>query len=243
MLRPIVLLLLVLNLGFLAWSQGWVEPLGLAPAPTGREPDRLKRQVAPDSIKIVPASVSATAARPAPPVCLESPPLAGDEGLRAAVNALEQAGVPASAYTDQRSDVAGVWGVSTARMADSEVLARKEATLKRLHIAFEPLKGYPDEEPGLLISRHASAQAAQKALDALSQRSIKGLRVLVLSAPGSTHRLRVAQADAGLQDRLTKLKDAALGTGFAACAAPAEASASASAPASAPGATASAASR
>ena len=242
MLRPIVLLLLVLNLGFLAWSQGWVERLGLAPAPTGREPDRLKRQVAPDTIKIVPASVSAAAARPAP-VCLESPPLAGDEGLRAALNALEQAGVPANAYTDQRSDVAGVWGVSTARMADSEALARKEATLKRLRIAFESLKGYPDEEPGLLISRHESAQAAQKALDALSQRSVKGLRVLALSAPGSTHRLRVAQADAGLQDRLTRLKDVALGAGFAPCAAPAEASASASAPASAPGATASAASR
>jgi len=226
MLRPIVLLLLVLNLGFLAWSQGWVERLGGTPAQTGREPDRLKRQVAPDSIKVVPATGLAKAAMPAQPICLESPPLAGDEGFRAAVNALEQAGVPASAYTDQATDVAGVWGVATIRMGSSDFQSRKEATLKRLHIAFEPLKGLPDEEPSLLISRHESAEAAQKALDALGQRFIKGLRVLALSAPGSTHRVRVAQADAALQDRLTKLKDAALGAGFAPCAASADAAAS-----------------
>lgn len=243
MLRLIVLLLLVLNLGFLAWSQGWVERLGGTPAHTGREPDRLKRQVAPDSIKVVPATVLAKAALQAPPICLESPQLAGDEGLRAAVSALEQAGVPANAYTDQATDVAGVWGVATIRMTSSDFQSRKEATLKRLHIAFEPLKGFPDEDPSLLISRHDSAEAAQKALDALSQHSIKGLRVLAISVPGSTHRLRVAQADAALQGRLTKLKDAALGSGFAPCAASAEVSASGSASAVAPGEPASAASR
>lgn len=237
MLRPIVLLLLLLNLGFLAWSQGWVERLGFTPAHSGHEPERLKRQVAPDSIKVLAATAPASVAAPAQPICLESAPLTDDDGLRAAKAALEQAGVPASAYTDQRTDVAGEWAVATIRMPNADFQARKEATLKRLHIAFEPLTGFPDEDPSLLISRHDSEAAAQKALDALSKHFIKGLRVLPLSAPSSTHRLRIEQADADLQNRLAKLTSPALGSGFARCAAPAETAASA------PGEPASAASR
>lgn len=241
MLRPIVLLLLVLNLAFFAWSQGWVERITGQPAQAGREPERLKRQVAPESIKLIPASAAAMAAAPAAPICLESPPLEGDAGLSSALSALEQAGVPANAYADLRTDVAGVWAVATIRMGSEDFQARKEATLKRLHIEFEPLKGFPDEEPSLLISRHESPEAAQKALDALGKRFIKGLRVFQIAAPGSSHRLRIDKADAPLQARLAKLKDPALGSGFAACATPAEAAASS--PASAAIASASAASR
>lgn len=242
MLRPIVLLLLLLNLGFLTWSQGWIEQLVGQAVIAGREPERLKRQVAPDSIKVVPASVSALAAAQAPGVCLESPLLADDEALRAAKAALERVGVAAGFYTDQRTDVPGVWGVATIRMPNADFQARKEATLNRLRIAFEVLKGFPAEAPSLLISRHASEAEAQEAMDALGRHSIKGLRVLQLSAPVSAHRLRIEQADAGLQSRLAKLKDPALGAGFGRCAASAEIAASAP-PVALVGAPASAASR
>lgn len=227
MLRPIVLLLLVLNLLFFAWSQGWVERVTGQPAHAGREPERLNRQVAPESIKVTPASASAAVSKAAAaPVCLESPLLQGDAGLSAAVSALEQAGVAADAYMDQRTDVPGVWAVATIRMPSADFQTRKEATLKRLSIAFEPLTGFPDEDPSLLISRHDSAEAAQKALDALGKRFIKGLRVLQIAEPGSTHRLRIEKADASLQARLAKLKNPALGSGFAACAVAPEAAAS-----------------
>lgn len=239
MLRPIVLLLLVLNLLFFAWSQGWVERVTGQPVHAGREPERLNRQVAAESIKVVPASALATRAAAVAPVCLESTLLQGDAGLSAAVGALQQAGIPAEAYMDQRTDVPGVWAVVTIRMGSSDFQARKEATLKRLNIAFEPLTGFPDEDPSLLISRHDSPDAAQKALDALGKRFIKGLRVLQIAAPGSMHRLRIERADAALQARLAELKDPALGSGFAACAAAPEAAASSPAAAE----TASAASR
>jgi hypothetical protein len=229
MLRPIVLLLLVLNLLFFAWSQGWIERITGQPAQAGREPERLNQQVAPESIKVVPASASAVRAAAAMPVCLESPWLQGEAGLSAAVSALKQAGVAADAWVDQRSDVPGVWAVATIRMGSSDFQARKEATLKRLNVAFEPLTGLPDEEPSLLISRHDSAEAAQKALDALAKRFVKGLRVLQIAEPGSTHRLRIEKADDALQARLAKLKDPALGSGFAACAVVPEAAASAAA--------------
>lgn len=224
MLRPIVLLLLVLNLLFFAWSQGWVERITGQPAQAGREPERLNQQVAPESIKVLPASAAAGTVAAAP-VCLESPLLKGEDGLRAAVAALEQAGVAADAYVDQRADVPGVWVVATNRMGSADFQTRKEATLKRLNVEFEPLSGFPDEDPSLLISRHDSPEAAQKALNALTKRFIKGLRVLQIAEPASTHRLRIEKADAAMQARLAKLQDPALGSGFAACTATGEAAA------------------
>ena len=40
MLRGLVLLLMLLNVGYLAWGQGWLLPYGFGPA-TQREPQRL----------------------------------------------------------------------------------------------------------------------------------------------------------------------------------------------------------
>jgi hypothetical protein len=53
MLRWFVLALLLANLAFWAWSEGWfVAPLGMGPA-VQREPARLARQVQPDSIRVL----------------------------------------------------------------------------------------------------------------------------------------------------------------------------------------------
>nr|WP_316641711.1 hypothetical protein [uncultured Roseateles sp.] len=225
MLRALVVTLLVLNLGFLAWSAGWVEQLSGQPAHGGREPERLKRQLAPDSIKVAPAvqpAASAVSAAKAAPICLESALLAGDEALRSANAALERAGVPAGAVADQRSERPGVWAVLTIKMPNRDFQARKEETLKRMHVPFEPLKGLPAEDPSLLISRHDSEAAAEKAMEGLSQRLIKGLRVLQLSPALAQHRLRLEQADAAW---LTKLQ----GAGFARCEAPVAAAAASAA--------------
>lgn len=221
MLRGLVLLLLVLNLGFLAWSSGWIEQLSGQPVHSGREPERLRRQLAPDAIKVAPALPPPPVA--AQPICLETALLSGDEALRSASAALERAGVPASAIADQRSERPGVWAVLTIKMPSRDFQTRKEETLKRMRVPFEPLKGLPAEDPSLLISKHDSEAAAEKAMEALSQRLIKGLRVMQLSPALTQHQLRLAQADPAW---LPKLQ----GAGFARCeAAPAVAAASAAA--------------
>lgn len=51
MLRLIVVLLLVANLGYYAWSAGWLQGLGMAPANPG-EPARLQQQVAPQALRL-----------------------------------------------------------------------------------------------------------------------------------------------------------------------------------------------
>ena len=53
MLRWILALVVVANLLFLAWSQHWLAPSGLAPKPAG-EPYRLQQQVQPEAIVLRP---------------------------------------------------------------------------------------------------------------------------------------------------------------------------------------------
>ena len=57
MLRWLVLVLLLANAGYLAWSQHWLAGLGMAPA-TESEPERLGRQVQPEALRILPAQRS-----------------------------------------------------------------------------------------------------------------------------------------------------------------------------------------
>lgn len=52
MLRTLVLLLLLANIAWFSWAQGWLRPWGLAPAASS-EPQRLSRQVQPDAIQVL----------------------------------------------------------------------------------------------------------------------------------------------------------------------------------------------
>ena len=61
MLRAIVLLLLLANLGFYAWTQGQLDGVVGVRAQGDREPERLARQVRADSVRILPASATARA--------------------------------------------------------------------------------------------------------------------------------------------------------------------------------------
>lgn len=229
MLRFLALLLALFNLIALAWTQGWLG--GQA-----RPGERLARQDHPERLKPLGSQAAQQLQRR---VCLDLGPL--EESARsAAEQALAQAGLGASAWQWQTAEGAGtggIWGVVTIKMPSKDFQARKEKTYKEARIAFEPLPGFPDEQPSLLLSRHPSEAAAQTALAALNQRNYKGLRVLQLQAPRKAWMLRLPQLD-GLQlERLQGVKDAPWSQPLRRC----EASAAATPPASGP--VASAASR
>jgi hypothetical protein len=58
-LRALALTALIANLSFFAWTQGYLKTLGLPPLGAGeREPQRLQRQVSPETIVILNPSVS-----------------------------------------------------------------------------------------------------------------------------------------------------------------------------------------
>lgn len=222
-MRAVVVVLLVANALFFAWSRGWLDAATGIPADGGREPQRLAAQQHPERIQPLAASAVAALTQKS---CLELGPLDGDAALAAAQAAVRAAG---AAETQVRStEVPGVWVVATIKLADPEFRARKEATYKQLHLAFEPLDGLPAEQPAFVLSRHPSAAEATAEAAALDKRGLKGLRVLALKAPGARHSLIVPQADGLLSARLKGAKDPALAAGFKACSAPAAAASAAS---------------
>ena len=73
MLRLLVLILLLANGAYFAWSKGLLEPYGLAPA-SQSEPQRLAQQISPESIRILStAGTASTLTAVVHPAALASP--------------------------------------------------------------------------------------------------------------------------------------------------------------------------
>ncbi|SEL32486.1 hypothetical protein SAMN05216359_107226 [Roseateles sp. YR242] len=188
MLRAIVVLLLIVNALFLAWHQGWMSTGAAAPS-------RLEQQVRPEQLKLLGQKAATQLSKVA---CVELGPLETDDALRQTTALLTRSGVPNGAWEAQSTASGGTWALATIKMPSKEFQARKEDTYRSARIAFEPLQGFPDEQPTLVLSRHDSEAAAQAALDGMSKRNYKGLRVLRLQAPTQHTTLRLPRVD-GLQ--------------------------------------------
>ncbi|MCV2353539.1 hypothetical protein LNV09_05120 [Paucibacter sp. B2R-40] len=218
MLRALVLLLILLNGLFFGWTRGWLDGVIGIKASGEREPERVAAQVHPERITLLsPQAAAALQTRS----CLElASPLNGDAALAEAQAVLQRAGFTASDWQAQSAEQPGVWAVASIRLPSKDFQARKEETYKKMRIAFEYLSGPPEELPTMVLGRHASEKAAQAALDAYTQRQLKGLRVLQLQAPMQRHVLRVPKADSAQAAKLLGLaKEPALQGGFKACAA------------------------
>ena len=224
MLRIIFLAALLLNVLVFAFTQGWLDAVTGIRARGDSDPARLQQQVHPEQLQLLNAQAAKTVQARS---CLEFGPLLGDEALRGVQAQLEKAGIGSAQWQDLRAEQAGVWAVATIRFPNKEFQQRKEETYKRMRINFEYLSGPPDEVPTMVLSRHGSEKAAEAALEAMSQRALKGLRVMQLQAASSLHVLRFAQADGAMQARLRGIKE--LGEARACPAAPASAAEPASA--------------
>ncbi|MCW5665431.1 MAG: hypothetical protein KIT35_16480 [Piscinibacter sp.] len=231
MLRRLVFLLLAANLLFFAWSKGWLgDLLGVRPD-AQREPERLARQVRPQTIVVLPpapaasarpaaapASVAVAAAGDDKPVCLEAGPFATGASISAmaALRAV-QPPLPPGSWVEVTIDRPGAWLVVLPRPASREALTRRDEELKRARIAYEVLNT-PEELAGSLsLGRFDDRDAADKALAQLSQRGIRPAKVAELHAASTIHVLRAAKADKALAAQLGAIRSDALGRGFVPC--------------------------
>jgi hypothetical protein len=210
MLRGLLLLLLLANALFYAWSRGW---LGGGEDPQ-RDPDRISRQVSPDAVRVLnPAAASAALA--STPACVEAGPFRALEAP-AAEQALA-ARLPAGSWSRVSVERPGRWVVYVGRFPNREALERRREELAALQVPAQELRGLPEHEPGLTLSSHDSATAADAALETLAQRGVRGARVLTLAAPGTDVLLRIDRGSAELRSQALALQLPALGAGFSAC--------------------------
>lgn len=144
MLRWAVWLLVLGNVGYFAWSQGYLEPLGAAPAEQ-REPQRLVQQVKPETVRLLndPGVESAPAhAPPAPAVVTEAvaAPQPAPAGAPATAGPLEAAAPPVAADSAPRA----CWQAGGFTAAQVELL-RAELVLLDLppasHVVTEVRRG------------------------------------------------------------------------------------------------------
>lgn len=100
-LRTLAWLLVLANLGFLAWTQGWLGTAAGGRGAGDREPERLARQFQPQVVRILPPGEAVAAmAASAPPAggvsCLEAGPFTLAEA--SVVEGIVQAALPAGSW-------------------------------------------------------------------------------------------------------------------------------------------------
>ncbi len=222
MLRALVIALALGNLAFWSWTQGWLDGVVGVRASGDREPERLARQVRPESVRILPATAANAAMAATEPeafACLEAGPF--DAAGLAAARAVASAAVPFASLIDVKTEQPAAWIVYMGKYADKGLLAAKEAELNRRKVAYEEVAGSaglaPGLSPGLSLGRFDDKAAAEQALAEFARQGVRTARVVEAAAASTSHRLRIEQADAALAVRLGALSDPALGKGFTAC--------------------------
>ncbi|HEX3140727.1 MAG TPA: SPOR domain-containing protein [Rhizobacter sp.] len=217
MLRLFVLVLIIANLGFYAWTQGMLDGVVGAHAQGDREPDRLQRQVHPESVRVLPPTAAVAAVVEAPPACLEAGPYTPAQ-IGAAEGVLQTV-LPAGSWANVKTETPAVWIVYMGKYPNRDALQKKADELKRLKISFDEVHGNAALEEGLALGHYDNRAAADKALADVTQRGVRTARVETLSPAVVSHALRVERADAALQGRLSGLRaEALLGKPFALCA-------------------------
>ncbi len=231
MLRFALLVLLVANAGYLAWSQGWMATLGWTPE-AQTEPYRLKQQVRPDVLSVVPtppaaatppstaSSASATTEPveeilPETTVCLQSENM--DEAQSKKLQqVLQQSDLPSTSWEMQSSAISGRWMVYLGKFPNETALEKRRAELRTRKIDYDRAGG--TLEPGLSLGRFSSEDAATRELSQMLNQGVRGARVVQERAPQTLYALRLSHATAAQRSILQRLQPSLGGKALRACA-------------------------
>jgi len=219
MLRLTVLLLVLANAAYFAWSQGFLVSWGIAPTQQS-EPQRLAQQIRPEALRVAvgeEASRLDPGSTPAPasngPVCLQV-------GLfdEAQTGSLRQAleAWPAGSWSLEPAVEPARWIVYMGKYLTVENVNRKKAELRQIGVSFENLSD-PGLEPGLSLGGFTTQAAAAQQLETLSARGVRTAKVVQERPEARGHLLKVAAVDENLRPRLEELKAALNGKNLRPC--------------------------
>lgn len=220
MLRGLLLVLVLANAGYWAWTQGLLAAYGLAPASTS-EPQRLTQQIRPDAMRLLdeteagPANDNTMAAAPPPAAteCLQA-------GLftDAQANALRPRlqSLPAGSWALAPGVTPGRWIVYMGPYARADLLAKKREELGRLGLRLEPLVN-PALARGLSLGHFGTRLEAEAELGRVAQRGVRTARVVAEQPELRGQWLTLAAVDAPLKAQLDALRPQLAGKALQAC--------------------------
>ncbi|HOZ63300.1 MAG TPA: SPOR domain-containing protein [Burkholderiaceae bacterium] len=220
MLRLLVLILLLANGVYYAWSQGLLKGYGFAPA-SQSEPQRISAQIRPEALKVLPnddarkteIAVSAPASdRPAE--CLQAGPF--DDTQTLVLRKTLEAALPVGAWQLDSVIEPARWIVYMGKYVDAQAVAIKRGELASLNLKVEPLVN-PALEFGFSIGAAETRGGAEARLEALKQRGVKTAKVVEERPEVRSTTLRITAADDVLKAHAEELKPALVGKPLRAC--------------------------
>ncbi len=227
MLRLLVVLLLLANGAYFAWSRGYLAVVGLAPVPQS-EPARMRSQIKPELVRVQrsadarPQELAAlgptgltgptgttgtTAPNPAaakPPECLQSA-LFTDKLAQAVRSAAEA--LPSGTWLLEPVEESGRWIVYMGKYTAADVMAKKRAELRQLDVSVEPLQN-PTLEPGISLGGFPTKVEATKELADLNKRGVRTAKVVQEKPPVQGLVLRLPAVDEALRGQLDGVRTA-----------------------------------
>lgn len=229
MLRLSLLVLLIANAGYLAWTQGWMATLGWAPE-VQSEPHRLRQQVRPEVLSVVqpapPVTASAASAAVAEPMeeilpeatqCLQTEAMDASQS-KSLQQTLQASDLPSASWEMVPSTIAGRWMVYLGKFANEMAMEKRRAELRSRKIGYDRAGG--SLELGLSLGRFATEEAATRELGHMLSQGVRGARVVQERVPQTLYSLRLPQATAAQRQILGTLQPALQGKALQACAAP-----------------------
>ena len=237
MLRLAVIVLLLANAGYYAWSQGLLKNWGFAPEEQA-EPQRMNQQIRPETLQILrvnpsrnapptssqaaPAGAAAASSSASSSPSSPSAPDAGEclqagvfderqaEALRATL-----APLPQGSWQLDPTPIPGRWMVYMGRFDDLETMDRKRAELRARKVDHDRAGG--TLEYGLSLGRFSSKEAAERELTNLANKGVRTARVLQERPDATGFTLRLPAVTDALRPQLEPLRTAMAGKTLRAC--------------------------
>ena len=237
MLRLAVIVLLLANAGYYAWSQGLLKDWGFAPEEQA-EPQRMNQQIRPETLQILrvnpsrnapptssqaaPAGAAAASSSASSSPSSPSAPEAGEclqagvfderqaEALRATL-----APLPQGSWQLDPTPIPGRWMVYMGRFDDLETMDRKRAELRARKVDHDRAGG--TLEYGLSLGRFSSKEAAERELTNLANKGVRTARMLQERPDATGFTLRLPAVTDALRPQLEPLRTAMAGKTLRAC--------------------------
>jgi hypothetical protein len=217
MLRLLLLVLVLANSVYFAWTSGLLRAYGFAPVPQS-EPQRVAQQIRPELLRVLSAGEvkgveAQVQADVAPKECLQAGPF--DVAAAGALLGALQAALPPGSWQFDVVAQPARWIVYMGKYPNAEALLKKRAELANMNLKLEALTN-PALEIGISLGGFDTQAAATAELLRLNQRGIRTARVVLEHEAAQVSVLKLSATEA-MKPRLDSLRSAMAGKAFKKC--------------------------
>ena len=219
MLRLLVLLLVLANAGYYAWSHGMLADYGFAPV-AQTEPQRVAQQIRPEALRILTQQEASLAQQTNLPSAA-----AATECLQVGVFNEEQtvvlrerlvSALPAGSWSLESVQEPARWLVYMGKYSSPDAITKKQSELRGLGVLFEALNNAA-LEPGLSLGSFPTQAEADLALARIAKKGVKTAKVVQERGELRGQRLKLASVDTELRGQLENIKPMLAGKALKSC--------------------------